>query len=103
MNKLYYKKSFQINSIKDHFPILGICLGFQLLLISSIDGKYPLTHCDSHNKNLPLQLIPKMEEKSILFRNMPKDIRNILLTQPVTANHHRFVFLIIRVIVHFTK
>lgn len=87
------KNFFQINSKKDHFPILGICLGFQLLPIASIYGKNPLTHCDSHNKNLPLQLLSKMEEKSVLFKNMPKDIRKILLTEPVTANHHRYVYL----------
>lgn len=32
-----------------------------------------------------------MEEKSVLFKKMPKDIRNILLTEPVTANHHKYV------------
>ncbi|CAH1722368.1 unnamed protein product [Aphis gossypii] len=80
--------SKQINDDGDHFPILGICLGFELLLIASIDGKNPLTHCNSNDMNLPLNLIPSMEEKSVLFKTMPKDVRNILLTEPVTANHH---------------
>ncbi|XP_022168636.1 gamma-glutamyl hydrolase A-like, partial [Myzus persicae] len=77
-----------INDEGDRFPILGICLGFELLLITSIDGKNPLTACDSIGMNLPLNLIPTMEEKSVLFKTMPKDVRNILLTEPVTANHH---------------
>lgn len=77
--------------MKNHFPIFGICQGFELLLIASIDGKNPLTKCNAHNINLPLKLIPKMEEKSVLFGTMPKDIRNILLTEPVTANHHMYV------------
>ncbi|NP_001192053.1 gamma-glutamyl hydrolase-like precursor [Acyrthosiphon pisum] len=79
----------RVNDGGDHFPILGICLGFELLLIASIGGKNPLTCCNSNNVNLPLNLIPTMEEKSMLFKTMPKDIRNILLTEPVTANHHK--------------
>jgi len=41
--------------------------------------------------NLPLKLIPMMEEQSVLFTMMPKNIRNILLTEPVTANYHTYV------------
>ncbi|XP_015365681.1 PREDICTED: gamma-glutamyl hydrolase-like [Diuraphis noxia] len=81
----------RINDYGDHFPILGICLGYELLLIASIDGINPLTRCNSNNANLPLNLIPTMEEKSVLFKTMPKDVRNILLTEPVTANHHKYV------------
>jgi len=33
-----------------------------------------------------------MEEKSVLFKTMPNDVRNILLTEPVTANHHKYAF-----------
>uniref|UniRef100_A0A2H8TKB7 folate gamma-glutamyl hydrolase n=1 Tax=Melanaphis sacchari TaxID=742174 RepID=A0A2H8TKB7_9HEMI len=78
-----------INDNGDRFPILGICLGFELLLVTSIDGKNPLTNCNAQDMYLPLNLIPKMEEKSVLFKKMPKDIQKILLTEPVTANYHR--------------
>lgn len=84
---------FQINDVKDHFPIIGICLGFELLLMASIDGKFPFANCKAQNINLPLVLIPEMEKKSVLFKTMPSDIRNILLTEPVTANHHRYIIL----------
>lgn len=84
----YILSVFQVNNVNDHFPILGICLGFELLLMVSIKGKFPFSKCNAQGINLPLTLIPKMEEKSVLFRIMPKDIRNILLTKPVTANHH---------------
>lgn len=47
---------------------------------------------------LPLTLIPEMEEKSVLFKSMPKDIQNILLTEPVTANHHTYVFTLLLII-----
>lgn len=80
-----------MNNAKNHFPILGICLGFELLLLATNDQKYPLTTCDSQNVNLPLILIPEMEGQSVLFKTMPKDIRNTLLKEPVTSNHHRYV------------
>jgi len=79
----------------DHFPVLGICLGFELLLMASIHGKFPFINCNALNINLPLRLLPKQEEKSVLFRTMPRDIRNILLTEPVTANHHRYVLIML--------
>jgi len=44
--------------------------------------------------NLPLNLIPTMEDKSVLFKTMPKDIRKILLTEPVTANHHKYELIL---------
>lgn len=68
-------------------------MGFELLSIASIDGEYPLTKCNAKNINLNLNLIPEMEEKSVLFKTMPKDIRNILITEPVTANHHGCVLI----------
>lgn len=43
--------------------------------------------------NLPLNLVPEMEEKSVLFRAMPRNIRNILLTESVTANYHGYVLI----------
>lgn len=81
-----------MNRVKDHFPVLGVCLGFELLLMASINGKYPFANCHAQSINLPLNLIPKMEGRSVLFQEMPKDIRRILLTESVTANHHGCVF-----------
>lgn len=57
----------------------------------SISGKFPFTRCNARDINLPLELIPEMEKKSVLFSTMPKDIRNILVTEQVTANHHMYV------------
>lgn len=89
----YILSVFQVNNVNDHFPILGICLGFELLLMASIKGKFPFSKCNAQDLNLPLILVPGMEEKSVLFRNMPKDIQKILLTKPVTANHHLYVLI----------
>lgn len=74
--------------------MLGVCLGFELLLIASINGKYPLINCYAQNMNLPLNLIPNMAKKSVLFQRMPKDIQRILLEEPVTSNHHVYVSII---------
>lgn len=92
-----------MNEINDHFPILGVCLGFELLLMASINGKYPFINCHAYNINLPLELIPNMEEKSVLFQNMPEDIRKTLLTEPVTVNSHGCVFSIHNNYISFQK
>lgn len=62
--------------------------------MASIDGKFPFANCHAQNINLPLELIPEMEEKSVLFRTMPKDIQKILLTESVTSNHHGYEYII---------
>lgn len=72
--------------------MLGLCLGFELLLMATINGKNPLTSCDAKNMNLPLKLIPNMAKTSVLFREMPEDIKKTLLEEPVTANHHMYVY-----------
>lgn len=59
--------------------------------MASIDGRFPFKTCNANNINLPLKLIPHKKKKSVLFKTMPNDIQNILLTEPVTANHHRYV------------
>lgn len=86
--------------MKDHFPILGICLGFEILLSASVNKRNPLSKCSCEGINLPLTLIPEMEEKSVLYKTMPKDIQNILLTEPVTANHHKYVFTLFIIKIH---
>lgn len=65
-----------------------------MLLLSSIHGKLPFKSCSANNLNLPLQILPEMEGKSKLFKTMPKDVRNILLTEPVTANYHMYVYVL---------
>ncbi|XP_050544522.1 gamma-glutamyl hydrolase B-like [Daktulosphaira vitifoliae] len=87
---MIYKIAKKINDMHDHFPIFGICLGFELLLLCSNHGKTPLVMCNCEGMNMPLELIPGMEKKSVLFKKMPYDIKNILLNKPVTANHHHF-------------
>lgn len=74
--------------------MLGICLGFELLLIASINGKYPLIKCKAQDMNLPLNIIPNMAKKSVLFQRMPKNIQTTLLEEPVTANHHVYISII---------
>ncbi|XP_050421608.1 gamma-glutamyl hydrolase A-like [Adelges cooleyi] len=85
---MIFKVAKIINTAGDYFPILGICLGFELLLLSSNKGVSPLTKCRCNNLNTPLNLISDMEAKSVLFQTMPNDIKDILLSEPVTANHH---------------
>lgn len=62
--------------------------------MASINGKFPFKKCNAFNMNLPLKLLPGQEKKSVLFKTMPENIKNILLSEPVTANHHRYEIII---------
>ena len=44
----------RMNEEGDHFPILGICLGFELLTYAAANGTEHRSDCNSQNQALPL-------------------------------------------------
>ena len=70
-----------------HFPILAVCLGFELLLLLDNEKKEYRTDC--YLKNVAMQLEFVMGyESSKLFGNASEAIINILKNEPVTVNEH---------------
>ncbi|XP_014287782.1 gamma-glutamyl hydrolase isoform X2 [Halyomorpha halys] len=86
---ILYDEAKKINDEGVHFPILGICLGFELLLFLDNGKKEYRTNCELNNVPLPLEFVAGYES-SILFRNASESIINILKVEPVTVNQHRF-------------
>ncbi len=52
---------FQANDNGDYFPMLGICLGFQLLTVL-VTGVDQLTACDGENMSLKLSMLPGLDQ-----------------------------------------
>ncbi|XP_020278169.1 gamma-glutamyl hydrolase-like [Pseudomyrmex gracilis] len=84
-----YRIAKRINDRGTHFPIFGICLGFELLTYVAANRIEHRTNCSSINQPLPLEFMHDYR-KSTLFENAPSYIINILRTQNVTANFHKF-------------
>jgi gamma-glutamyl hydrolase len=77
------------NDKGDYFPILGHCLGFELLNMVVSANDSILDPFDSENLTLPLRFYDDYRQ-SRLFGNTDQTIINTLSGQAVTMNNHRF-------------
>lgn len=79
----------QLNDNGVHFPILGVCQGFQLLAEASAGMEPLLVPCKGlTNVGLSLKFIIKPSDTN-LYRHALKDVIEILKNERVTANVHQ--------------
>ncbi|CAH1108101.1 unnamed protein product [Psylliodes chrysocephalus] len=83
-----YKLALESNARGVYYPILGICLGMQVLVFSHI-GTDIRIHRSLKHTAVPLDFTEGYE-KSKLFSNTPKHILHILKSKNVTHNLHRY-------------
>ncbi|RZF44121.1 hypothetical protein LSTR_LSTR014192 [Laodelphax striatellus] len=86
---IIYEKVAKANGEGDHIPILGVCLGFELLLHLANGEKELRARCKSENVGLPLQFLPGFK-RSKLYSQASVDILTTLASYPVTSNHHQY-------------
>ncbi|XP_065160884.1 gamma-glutamyl hydrolase-like [Atheta coriaria] len=86
-----YDIALECNQNNDFYPIWAICLGMELMIQTSLSGKEIRSQCNSRKKSLPLILKPDINT-SRLFCNVPDTILQILRSENVTANSHRYCF-----------
>jgi len=87
--KLYELALQSWDNLKDPYPIWGTCLGFELLALFTNDDQPNLSACWSQDQPLALNLTGEWDESDI-GQAMPKDTVDILETQEVTINFHRW-------------
>ncbi|XP_023936690.1 gamma-glutamyl hydrolase A isoform X2 [Bicyclus anynana] len=85
-----FEMAQKLNDAGDYFPIFGVCLGFELLVILASgrglnENRIP---CRSY-ENLPLHFTQDFR-KSKMFHDAPRDIIDILKNKNVTVNVHRY-------------
>ncbi|XP_046664417.1 gamma-glutamyl hydrolase A-like isoform X1 [Homalodisca vitripennis] len=78
----------QVNSAGEHFPLVGVCLGFELLFYLEVESYDILGYCNATNLSLPLIFKENIRE-SKLYRQAPRQVIEILQNLPVTYNHHK--------------
>lgn len=84
-----YQIAKEMNQNGTHFPILGICLGFELLTYVASDKRLNRMPCTSQSQALPLKF-EKNFRQSKLFQNASEHITRSLETKNVTINFHKF-------------
>ncbi|KAI5709649.1 hypothetical protein M8J75_002007 [Diaphorina citri] len=77
----------KMNSRGDYFPILGICLGFELLLFVENKEKELRTDCNCFHENLSLRFL-KNGSKTGLYKTFPKKSLKALAKNNITYNYH---------------
>lgn len=75
-----------VNRNGSHFPVLGICLGMELLLFLENGRQEYRADCSVKNVSLPLHLTPS----AYSFSNASSPLIQILSTQNATYNQHQF-------------
>jgi gamma-glutamyl hydrolase len=90
-----YDKVIEINKNGQYFPLLGICMGFQWLLISQTSNQNILDpksgQFDSYNYSIPLDFIISNPTNSTkLFKYAGQYIIDILSNENVTMNNHHY-------------
>ncbi|XP_033338286.2 gamma-glutamyl hydrolase [Megalopta genalis] len=78
----------QMNDLGNYFPILGICLGFEVLTYAMANrDKQIFTRCEAENIALPLVFMNDYHE-SRMFGNVSNDIIDMLKNEMLTFNAH---------------
>lgn len=86
---MIYRIAERYNRRGDYFPILGICLGFELLTYVAANRVEHRINCLSKSQPLPLEFKDDFQ-KGRLFANAPSDVIDILTYENVTANYHQY-------------
>jgi len=84
-----YQKVLQANDAGDYFPLLGHCMGFELLSMITSENLNILTPFDAENITLPLHLTIDAIASRWLG-SAPHDVLEIITKQPVTMNNHNW-------------
>ena len=62
IGSLFYKMAIESNDKGDFFPVMGICLGFELLAVLQAGTRNEiLTNCTSNNQALKLTFFPGID------------------------------------------
>ncbi|XP_030385659.1 gamma-glutamyl hydrolase [Scaptodrosophila lebanonensis] len=84
-----YELAVEKNKKGEYFPIWGICLGFQLLLINAADSKDVRCDCQPMFQALPLKLAKDYRE-SVWLKQLPDDMAEDMQRVPFACHQHRF-------------
>ncbi|CAH0395054.1 unnamed protein product [Bemisia tabaci] len=87
--KTMYNIALEMNGKKIHFPILAVCLGYQLIAHLANNDKSLLKRCDIIHTNMNLKFLPGFRKGSLL-KSIPKQIARALEGSNITVHNHNW-------------
>eukprot|EP00057_Strongylocentrotus_purpuratus_P032471 XP_787753.2 PREDICTED: gamma-glutamyl hydrolase [Strongylocentrotus purpuratus] len=86
---ILYHLAVQANKQGDFFPLWGICLGFEELMIQTAGTDVLIEGIEAHNVSFPIHLEPGFEDSRLLNKKTtPPSIIHTLTTVNSTLNSH---------------
>ncbi|XP_053302095.1 gamma-glutamyl hydrolase isoform X2 [Pleuronectes platessa] len=85
---IMFNLALRANDASDYFPILGFCLGFEMLTVLTAK-EHLLSLTDTRGVALPLDLTP-MARSSRLFQSFPKDVLRSLTEENICPHFHKW-------------
>ncbi len=85
-----FKKVLQKNDAGDHFPLYGICLGFELLSMIISEDNNILEEFGASNQASTLQFVENANIEGSMFRSFPPDLLKKLSTECIVMQNHHF-------------
>ncbi|KAF6209595.1 hypothetical protein GE061_015343 [Apolygus lucorum] len=85
--QILFDLAAKLNDEGVHFPILGVCQGFQLLATASARQKVLISCNGTIKDNLPVKFIEDPHQ-SYLFKSAPPQVVEILRNEAITPNIH---------------
>ncbi|XP_019443867.1 PREDICTED: gamma-glutamyl hydrolase 2-like isoform X2 [Lupinus angustifolius] len=84
------KIALQRNDAGDHFPIYGICLGFELITMIISEDNDILDKYNARNQASTLQFVENANTEGSIFQSFPPDLIKKLSTECIVMQNHQF-------------
>ena len=84
-----FQKSIDINKNGTHFPVFGICRGFQAMPVLTHGSTKILKLFNSKNVSLQMK-IPDNYKQSKMLKDLPADLKNLMETKNITPHFHKY-------------
>ncbi|KAK7244141.1 hypothetical protein RIF29_38959 [Crotalaria pallida] len=85
-----FKIAVQRNDAGDHFPIYGICLGFELLTMIISEDRNILEEFSASNQASSLQFVENAKIEGSIFQSFPPDLLKKLSSECIVMQNHHF-------------
>ncbi|KAL7103751.1 hypothetical protein ACP275_08G198800 [Erythranthe tilingii] len=88
--KSIFKNVRRKNDAGNHFPLLAICLGFELITMIISEKKNILGTFDAKNHTSTLKIMGNIDVKETLFQSIPPDLLKKLSKERLVMQNHRY-------------
>jgi gamma-glutamyl hydrolase len=87
--KKIFTKALERNDAGEHFPVYGICLGFELMSIIISQNRDILERFDAEDNASSLQFVDNVNNDGTLFQRFPPELLKKLSTDCLVMQKHK--------------